>query len=369
MLARRKEVVHEQRRLRAEELAIVGVLDSRGALDTAVMADEGVSARAMRETIETARALEALPHLAAAAYAGELSGEQLGPVVQLADEHSDAEWADRAPNIAPADLSKLVRTQAKPTVADSRRRRDARFLRTWWDEPGGMLNVRGALPDVMGAEFEATIHQLVQQMKPAKGEQWDTHDHRAADALLALCRAGRASDSADGAAPCASSDHTPTLAAKPVLVVDVPLKGSATVVGIPLPDAMVEQLRANATIEPVLVDEHGLPIAIGRRRASLSPKLIRAVLLRDGHCRWPGCEHRRGLEVHHLVPRSCGGTDDIANLAVVCTLHHRQLTPNGPWVLTGNPNQPDGLALVQYDGTPPSAARRRGRPPPRRRRE
>ena len=44
---------------------------------------------------------------------------------------------------------------------------------------------------------------------------------------------------------------------------------------------MVEQLRANATIEPVLVDEQGIPVTIGKRTAALSPKIVRAVLLRD----------------------------------------------------------------------------------------
>ena len=100
----------------------------------------------------------------------------------------------------------------------------------------------------------------------------------------------------------------------------------------------------------------------------LSSKISRAVLLRDGHCRWPGCDRRHGLEIHHLVPRSCGGTDDIANLAVVCATHHRQLIPHGPWVLTGNPNQPDGLRLVRYDQITKEEAREHGLPPPPRRR-
>ena len=48
-----------------------------------------------------------------------------------------------------------------------------------------------------------------------------------------------------------------------------------------------------------------------------------------------------------------GGTDDISNLAAVCagggTDHHAMLIPHGPWILTGNPNQPDGLRLTHHD--------------------
>jgi 5-methylcytosine-specific restriction endonuclease McrA len=85
----------------------------------------------------------------------------------------------------------------------------------------------------------------------------------------------------------------------------------------------------------------------------VSAKITRAVRLRDGHCRWPGCDRRTGLQVHHLWPRSWGGTDTIANLAAVCvgggTDHHVQLAPHGHLLLLGNPNQPDGLHLLCRD--------------------
>ena len=116
---RRREVVRERRRLETEELTIVRVLDERGRIDTTVGAD-GESARVVREKVETARALESLPAVAAAAHAGDLSVEQLGSVVKLADEASDAEWAVRAPNVAPADLAHLARTRSTPSVEDAR---------------------------------------------------------------------------------------------------------------------------------------------------------------------------------------------------------------------------------------------------------
>ena len=153
---------------------------------------------------------------------------------------------------------------------------------------------------------------------------------------------------------------------KPLLVVQVPQSGPATVAGVPLPDAIVEQLRANATIEPVLVDDDGIPVAIGARFPGLSTKLARAILLRDGHCRFGTCDCRHSLEIHHLVPRTWGGSDDPSNLAAVCKpgRHHQMLIPNGPWALVGNPNQPDGLRLVRYHDLTADQARHYGLPPP-----
>jgi hypothetical protein len=48
-------------------------------------------------------------------------------------------------------------------------------------------------------------------------------------------------------------------------------------------------------VEPVLVDDDGIPVAIGKRARSLSSKLQRAVLLRDRHCRCGNCDLRYGL--------------------------------------------------------------------------
>ncbi len=202
-----------------------------------------------------------------------------------------------------------------------------------------MLSIRGELADLDGALFEATMNRMIDRMHPPKGQPWDSREHRAADALVELCERF-----ADVESPVARS--------KPLVVVEVPLHGPAEVAGIPLPDAMVEKLRANAAIEPVLVVD-GAPVAQGVRSTALPAKITRAVLLRDGHCRWPGCDRRTGLQVHHLVPRSWGGGDEIANLAAVCTGggtdHHARLAPHGPWVLAGNPNQPDGLRIEALD--------------------
>lgn len=109
----------------------------------------------------------------------------------------------------------------------------------------------------------------------------------------------------------------------------------------------------------VLVEElrtHSTEWLRGLRTPALSPKIRRAVLLRDGKCRVHGRGRRKGLEAHHLVPRSQGGTDDISNLAAVCPAHHRLLIPHGVLELVGNPNLPDGLELVTVgERAPPDA--------------
>jgi hypothetical protein len=348
----REDLIARQRQLRTREMAVLRVLDERGQVDCSI-GSEGESARVVRDKVETARALESLPEIAAVAFDGGLSDEQLSSVVRLADEESDAEWAVRAPNVTPADLSRLARQQSKPTVEDGRARRAARHHWMQWDEQRGMLRYGGELPDVMGAAFEATINKLAEQLRPATGQAWEPWNRRAADALLMMCDAVKVAEQVE----------TPMAAPSPLFVVEVPEHGPAEIGGIPLPDAMVEQLRASASVEPVLLDDDGVPAAVGKRARSLSPKLQRAVLLRDGHCRCGNCDLRYGLQVHHLRPRSWGGSDELSNLAAVASVHHPLLIPNGPYALVGNPNLPDGLRMVHIDELTPDEAAQVGVPP------
>ena len=257
------------------------------------------------------------------------------------------------PRISP----RLARTKVKPTLEEGRARYEARSLRMWWTKDNGMLHIHGQLPDVMGAKVERTIQRLTERAKPPKGQAWDSFEHRAADALGGMC----------DAVAVAEQVETPTLALQPLFVVEVPQSGPAEVAGIPLPDAMVEALRASARIEPVLVDDQGLPIAVGRQAGAVSSKVLRAVMLRDGHCRIPGCEVNHGLHAHHLRPKSWDGTDELSNLAMACVAagHHQMLVPHGPWALVGNPNLPDGLRLVHLDDLTHEQAAQLGLPPRR----
>ena len=61
-----------------------------------------------------------------------------------------------------------------------------------------------------------------------------------------------------------------------------------------------------------------------RNRQTIPPKIREAALARARHrCESPGCGHTRFLEVHHVVPRARGGTNELSNLRVLCSACHR----------------------------------------------
>jgi hypothetical protein len=341
LCAARDGEVREIRRREARVLAMTRVLDERRALRPDQAARDGVSDSTARRQVETARKLESLPALGAAALDGRLSAEQLAPAAELADEDTDAQVAQRAVSASPMALQRMAREQRSMAREESMARRERRSLRKWRDDHG-FLHGRFELPlEHGGAEVESFFDQVAERMHPAKGQPWAPLEHRHADTLLALCALDAPVDGRDAE----DRAPAPTMAVRPTIVVDVPLEGPAMLCGVPLPDEWVEAWRAEVNLQLRAVDGDGNPVADGPIRKFVSDKRRRAVIRRDGHCRWPGCRRRLRLPVHHLVPSSWGGNDDIANLAAVCPAHHALLVPHGDLILEGNPNRPDGLSL------------------------
>jgi hypothetical protein len=87
-------------------------------------------------------------------------------------------------------------------------------------------------------------------------------------------------------------------------------------------------LESPATVEGVAV-----PWATAERlccenphQRSISRRQRRFLMRRQGGvCGFPGCTHRRFLHGHHITPWSRGGATTVANLALMCSKHHRLL--------------------------------------------
>jgi len=70
--------------------------------------------------------------------------------------------------------------------------------------------------------------------------------------------------------------------------------------------------------------ETGAMLSVGRNQYRVPADLQRAVRLRDGTCRAPGCGRRaRACDLDHSVSWEDGGATDVGNLACLCRHHHR----------------------------------------------
>ena len=209
----------EQQRWYLEELAAARFLDDRHALDA--MPDLTVSALTAKTNREVARSLESLPAVAAAAWSGDLSKDQLVPVTEVATPATDSEWAQRGCRTAPVDLQRQARATRTVTAADAAARRAARYMISWRDPDQGMVFGRWALPDVDGVLVEKVLDHMAERMRPETGTAWDSLAHRKADAFVELCTK--------------YADATPSKRSKPLIVVHTNTDRSASEVdGIPI---------------------------------------------------------------------------------------------------------------------------------------
>jgi hypothetical protein len=227
----------------------------------------------------------------------------------------------------------MARQHRVVTTAEAEARREARSFRWWRGRDSGMLNVRGEIPDVDGALVEAVFEHAVNSMTPPKGKPWDTRGQRGADALVELCRGYQA-----GARPNASW--------KPTIVLHAGADIEPEVNGIPIARSTVTELIAEgAKLREVRDDD-----LLANLTGDSIPAALRDYLkARDPVCRRPGCERTFGLDAHHIVPRSEGGPTDKHHVVMVCKPDHKLLWPNGPYVLDGDPERPDGLIWRRLD--------------------
>jgi hypothetical protein len=93
------------------------------------------------------------------------------------------------------------------------------------------------------------------------------------------------------------------------------------------------------------------------------PRIAREhrVFERDGwRCTVPGCTSYRNLHDHHVVFRSTGGSDDLANRTTLCAWHHLRGVHAGRVRCTGTAPSDLRFELGIRSGRPPLLAYRPG---------
>ncbi len=132
---------------------------------------------------------------------------------------------------------------------------------------------------------------------------------------------------------------------------------------MPLAVDTVTALAPESKVRDAVLDRIGTHTT-RRPRTALPADVERHVRRRDDHCRVPGCEATRGLQIHH-TNAICdhGDSHDPRELAGVCSPHHPMLEPHGPYRLIGDAEDPDGLRLVHRDDRPPEGRSRDGPAP------
>jgi hypothetical protein len=108
-------------------------------------------------------------------------------------------------------------------------------------------------------------------------------------------------------------------------------------------------------LPPALGGAPTQPLEVGRATRVVAPAQRTALTVRDGGCRFPGCDRPVAwCDAHHLRHWLHGGPTDLGNLVLLCRGHHHAVHEGG-WRLD---RHPDGTftAIPPHRRRPPTAA-------------
>lgn len=247
------------------------------------------------------------------------------------------EWRDELSQNEPAQLEQI------------RHERRAVHIRPPDD---GMVLVTAQLPTL-------DAHRLRKVMESYAGRPSDddrrTTAQRLADGLMALVdSAGRAGGLGRGGGDGGVREGVSRGRTRPVLLVTIDVaslvgadeRPGLDEFGARIPAHVVRSLAGRADLQR-LVHAAGRVLDLGRAVRLATDDQYRALVARDGGCRWPGCDRPASwCEVDHLVPWSAGGRTDLANLVLWCTAHHAEKHRAGCEVI----GDADDLTIRRADG-------------------
>ena len=270
--------------------------------------------------------------------------------IQNAWNEAAAQLTDEAPMRTVEELraqARLMRDRLDPDGAERRfqQRFEARSFRRWTSADG--LQHGSIVFDDEGAAELAAIFDTA--LRPRRGgprfvdaheaeqaralvDDPRTNDQLAYDLLLDLVGAGTKADAA-----AVLGTRQPGV--RVVTVTKVPGATYAEDGLVSLPDSVVQQRVCNTGTVSVELDETGDPLNVGRARRLFTASQRIALGIRDGGCRWLGCDRPASYcEAHHIDPYAAGGRTDIDRGILLCRFHHMQLH-HGGWRITREARQ------------------------------
>ncbi len=212
----------------------------------------------------------------------------------------------------------------------------------------GMVRVDGDLDPETGQTL-LTALRAVQDADARDGggtPELRTPAQRRADALGEICR--RFLDSPDRPLVAGERPHVTVTVGLEVLEGRSGHRCELDEAG-PISPETARRWACDASVARVITRGRSQPLEVGRRTPVVPAPLRRAVVIRDGGCRFPGCDRPPGwADAHHVRHWADGGETALPNLVLLCRPHHR-LVHHGfrVDVVDGRPRffRPDGSAL------------------------
>lgn len=279
----------------------------------------GISRVTAQEKVRVAKALWTLPHIDAAFERGDLSYSKVRAVSRVATARNEEALLRFALESTAAQVEAYCRRlrngDGVASADHARRLQEMRSLsRTIREDGSGTLHV-----ELPRADLELVLNALEYVGRTLPDDPTRSLFAKGADALLQMARDALAGRTGHGAA----GDNFQVI----VHVDADALSGHGGESDLPLPT--VKRLCCDGAVTPIVEDDTGRPLDIGRKQRLVSGALKKAVFARDRSCTFPGCHHTRYLDAHHVQHWADGGETNLENLLLLCTAHHTLVHEGG----------------------------------------
>ena len=338
----------------------------------------GIGRVAATEKVRTARALESLPKIQAAFGEGRLSYSKVRALTRVATVETEDTLLHIALNGTAAHVERTVRGFRRVKRYLERNEAEAMYERrylSWRQDSDGSVRIEARLTpevgellrkaleaahaqlDERGADADsaaaadtanavdaadavpASVSAETSRTRPALPPCWNaapedvsaetpprSAGQRRADALEHIVRrylAGGGSGSSAGA-------HEVVVHIAHDALCDVPESSGAEFEnGRTVAVETARRLGCDGALVGVVEGAKGEPLAVGRRTRAVPPAIRRALRVRDGGCRFPGCDRSRYVQAHHIKHWADGGETALGNLVTLCSFHHRLVHEGG----------------------------------------
>jgi hypothetical protein len=314
----------------------------------------GLNLGAAREKVRVAHALEGLPLIAAAMARGELSYSKVRALTRVADAATEGSLLNIALHGTAHHVESIVRLYRRAQQAEELSReahqQGSRSVEYHYDEDGSLV-LKARLPALSGAMLVKAL-EVAMEVVPAtelnvalSEEEPLSYQARRADALGCVAESylAQKADSSSGTADRYQVVlHLDAQSFKEHSAGRCHLEQGPT-----LPVETARRLACDASIVPLLEDDHGAPLDVGRKTRRIPPAIRRALHSRDEGCRFPGCTFKRCLDAHHVEHWADGGETKLGNLVSLCRWHHRLVHEGGIRI---EPRVHGGWRFVRPDG-------------------
>lgn len=366
-LHRTVELLEIERLRRLAEIERRGLYDRDGHLSAAawLAAKFKVAWGTARQHLRIARGLEEMPETRRALDEGDLSMSAARVLVfaREADpeafQRSEKELVDAARIHSMAALQRIAAfwreaVEREHTLDGEDKLRARRRLHASVSLLG-MVRVDGDLDPETGEPLLTALGAVLDaESRSRREDDVRTPAQRRADALAEICRQWL--DLADRPKVGGERPHVTVTVGAEALAGASPEPGELDHAG-PVPQETARRLACDASVMRIVMSGRSEPLDVGRRTPVVPPPMRRAVIVRDRHCRFPGCDRpHTWCDVHHVVHWGDGGPTALPNLLLMCRRHHRMVHRSGGFkleLLDGRPVFKRPVGSVLEDRAPP----------------